>query len=1830
MKNYVFIVTAGFQSDPAMEQALRTRFSLRREEFQKLLGQAKDLKTRLEKEGAHVEELTEMKMKLKFSLESYDKECLRVSEYLNQDEQQEYFKLQLSGEDLLMEFNIITESNKDMVNNKESEVTTKLPKLQLTKFDGDIQKWPEFWAKFESSIHKQNLSKADKLSYLFTSVEGLALEALRGIDITNENYDLAIQILEKRFGDKDLVIDAHYEALNKLEKATENACRITLDTINKHLRILKALGENIEGNFFRNIIYNKFPQNILYELNLLLPKERKLDKIIETLEKIIQAKERSVGVPADPVSNPSTTEALHVKVINRKQFKRKLLEEKEHKGGSKRFKRQCTFCGGDHFDDQCKDFKTSTLRRKKLASKRLCFKCFQSGHIARRCTSRLTCFYCKGNHNRALCNSKGDSKKNFKEDKRAGKSESAPPDKPGNNDASKYGNRDTVLQANATSYLQTATAHLKHDSRKVPLRLLLDCGSQRSYMTESLAKQVNIIPDRHDQLVIYTFGSNMPQERTSPSAEVTLVTKRGIKKQLRVNIVPHITDNVKISQLVPDKKIDIPADDDSLGERIDLLIGNDYYFSFLKNQSIEIQENLHLINTDLGWIVSGQLLETKDNSRELSVVTYCQCHGSDCPYFTEPDLPLRNVDMRFLWSLESIGIVDSPKTTREEEAVNYFNETVIFNNGRYEVKWPWIEYPPALPTNFGLAFGRLKSLLKRADANILKDYQEILEEQLRAGVIELIEPQMIPIYQVSPPVHYLPHHMVHQEGKRGRLVYDASAKVKEERSLNECMYRGPSMLEDLTALLLQFRMGKIGITADVEKAFLQVGLQEHDRDVTRFLWVKNVNEEPSEDNLLHYRFCRVPFGIISSPFLLNATIRYHLSRTNEELLKRIANKCYVDNLVTTVNSYNEAIHLYSQTRKIFEEISMNIRDWVSNDKLFLESIPEEFRAKQCRESKVLGLIWDIENDMLRLKVSMRDDIDFNQGNVTKKDVLRTLARVYDPCGFASPWILPIKLLFQETCISKLKWDTTLPASSQQSWANSLTNLQAIKDIELPRYINNPLHGTECTYEIHSFADASKNAYAAVVYLVARSKDKAATSFLMSKSRITPAEDKDDLKIPRLELLGYLIACRLLKYVVDNLDMEIKRKYLWTDSLIVLAWMKTSKLLPPFVSRRVNEIKEHKDIEMRYVPTQQNPADIATRIDAIKQKMQLWFNGPCFLTKDEIDWPCHHFSDEQTLFSVGEALDIVDGPEMSSKGYEDIEDIIREAQIIESGNDMQDHKHEEIRQIQATFFPDEVAGRLTNLARNLGLFLDDNGILRCKGRMLNTNWSYDMKHPILLPKDCEYTEKIIQKVHEENYHVGVPHTLSLVRRIYWIPQGRAKVQKTLKKCPQCIKHGGGPYKLPPTPALPAERVNFSTPFTYTGMDYFGPVFVQTSTGGKEKRWICLFTCLAVRAVHLEVVKDLTAEEGLMGLKRFIATRGKPTLIVSDNATQFRLMSEILSNRELRWKFIPQLAPWHGGVYERLIGLVKNCLKRTLDKHLLQDGQLLTVIKEVEAVVNTRPLTNVGADMEQILRPADFLSLGRCVELHSPEEFRLEGTSTKVDLLKSWKRGRIILNEFKDMFQGQYLLSLRERYRHHLKQPRSTSDRQPCVGDVVQIKGESKNRNTWRVGKISSLIRGSDGLCRVAKVRVGDQEFTRSVGHLYPLEADSEAQSLGSTPVEERVEGSVQSIEVPFRAESSENLPVEQSPRASEVQVPECDSRLDAPSEVMEVCDNMDPGSLPTTLEETEVDVVDVEPLEELSSEVPKTIEASGSRLRREAAIRAREKIAEWTRHLLTVL
>ena len=454
--------------------------------------------------------------------------------------------------------------------------------------------------------------------------------------------------------------------------------------------------------------------------------------------------------------------------------------------------------------------------------------------------------------------------------------------------------------------------------------------------------------------------------------------------------------------------------------------------------------------------------------------------------------------------------------------------------------------------------------------------------------------------------HYIPHDAVitpDRKTTKVRIVYDASAKARKGcKSLNECLYRGPVILEDLCGLLLPFRTHKVALTADIEKAFLQVGLQPTDRDVTRFLWLKDPTKPLTKDNMQIYRFTRVPFGVISSPFLLGATILHHLEQAGTPTSEKIVKHMYVDNLLTGVNSSKQAKEFYSESKEVFQESSMNLREWGSNSNEFLKSIPEQDRVKETI-TKVLGILWNTVTDQLAVKGSKPTVCS------SKREVLKSIATVFNPLGFFTPATLQGKLFLQELWASEKEWDEKLEDEMLHKCMKLQKENECISMVTIPRFIGN----SNC--QLLCFCDASAKAYASVIYF----SSDAGVNLLFSKARVAP---KKKLGIPRLELLAVLIGVRMLNFVQEQLQLPVEKKFLWTDNQCVLHWIMSKKPLTTFVQNRVKEITEKKDISFRYVITSQNPADLASRGVSAQDldKCEFWWHGPKWLQDSEKTWP----------------------------------------------------------------------------------------------------------------------------------------------------------------------------------------------------------------------------------------------------------------------------------------------------------------------------------------------------------------------------------------------------------------------------------------------------------------------------------------------------------------------------------------------------------------------------------------------------------------------------------
>ena len=362
------------------------------------------------------------------------------------------------------------------------------------------------------------------------------------------------------------------------------------------------------------------------------------------------------------------------------------------------------------------------------------------------------------------------------------------------------------------------------------------------------------------------------------------------------------------------------ADDGSTtAKSIDLLIGADFYWNIVGSKiKRDDHTGLAAISSKLGWLISGPV---KSNTESCSVnVTSTHVFKIECQASPQHD---PNEQVSEFWRLDLIGINEEEPSVYDEK----FNDCVSFKNSRYEVLLPFKENHPKSP-NFSLSVKRLKSLKHRLTKSptLYNQYSEVIKEQLQLGIIEVVpEEEETDVGHVT----YLPHREVVREDKMStkvRVVFDASAKGSNGVSLNDCLYKGDCLVPLLYDLLLKFRANSIALTADIEKAYLQISVLPEHRDFLRFLWF--MSDDVNETEIKKFRFCRVIFGATCSQSLLTATVNNHgrkYERVDPEFARKVKDHFYVDDLNTGVKTSEEGLTLYKNMKSRFMEGNFNLR-----------------------------------------------------------------------------------------------------------------------------------------------------------------------------------------------------------------------------------------------------------------------------------------------------------------------------------------------------------------------------------------------------------------------------------------------------------------------------------------------------------------------------------------------------------------------------------------------------------------------------------------------------------------------------------------------------------------------------------------------------------------------------------------------------------------------------------------------------------------------------------------------------------------------------------------
>ncbi|XP_066585086.1 uncharacterized protein [Prorops nasuta] len=1245
-------------------------------------------------------------------------------------------------------------------------------------------------------------------------------------------------------------------------------------------------------------------------------------------------------------------------------------------------------------------------------------------------------------------------------------------------------------------------------------RALLDTGASNNFISENMVKRLGsqINPcvktiTTIDGMKTITRGSVQIMMKSCYSDFCTTLT---------CLIMPKVAEFVPC-QIFQREGFQIPrnlqlADPDfHLPRAIDLLLGSGKTLSMLAIGQITLTSGgveLCLQKTRLGWIIAGGISDSLANEQA--------CHLAR----------LENTMNKF-WEIEEVTLTKG-LSKEESECEAHFKETVTrHESGRYIVRLPFRTRREIFVGSKENAAKRYAVLENRFSKNdTLKEaYTKTFKEYLELEHMSLID-------DADDGGYYMPHHAVVKEAScttKLRVVFDASAKDQEGISLNDLLKIGPTIQNRLVSHLTRFRMHRYIITADIEKMYRQILVHQEDRRFQRVLW-------RHEGIVRTFQLNTLTFGVSSSPYLAIRTIQRLAEDERADFPKAaeiLKNHLYVDDLLTGANTIEEAREIRNDIISLLSRGGFRIRQWASNDPRIINDLPAEsvhahFIINIDTTLKTLGITWNADTDEI-CYIPKRIQICKTP---TKRIILSELAKVFDPLGLLGPIIFYLKWLMQNIWRQKINWDESLPQGIYTDWLNFVRQWEIMGTISFDRNLLIP----NCkNIQLHGFCDASSRGYGACLYIRSQGQDgNIATHLLGAKSRVAPIKPTT---IPRLELCGATLLAQLYNEVSKTIDKRMFESCtFWCDSTIVLCWLNTPPhKLKTYVANRVMNTKQLSEgHEWRHINSKENPADAISRgqlpIDFANNK--LWRHGPNWLSSSEKSWPKTKYNvtmipelKEETCFSnCTNDFDVFTRFSSYAKTTRIVAYCLRVCKsnkyrgplCIDELNEAEEHI---IKLLQGIHFSDVIVSlnkpRNTSPQKfaNLSPFQDDRGVLRVGGRIHKSNLSFGQKHPILMPKQ-HLTTCITRESHCRLLHAGVQTTLYDIRQKYWISNGRNYVRKVIRSCMRCFRFRTNTvnYKMG---NLPASRVSVGPPFTHTGIDFCGPFFIKEKKFRNRNRikvYVCVFICMSVKAVHLEVVTEMTADAFLAALSRFSSRRGLPAHIYSDNGTNFvgannkikeiydfldldenkqKFMSYALSN-QFTWHFIPPASPHFGGLWESTVRVFKHHLQRVVGDILFTLEEFNTFVVEIEGVLNSRPIMPISTDPNDIqaLSPSHYL-IGK--SLTSVPEKNL--SSVPDNRLSVWQHITKVRQDFWKRWSLEYLNELQIRNKWQRNSPNIK------IGTLVLIKNKAMPCSQWAMGRIIETHAGEDNIVRVVTIRTLNGNIRRTIKYICPLPDDA---------------------------------------------------------------------------------------------------------------------------------
>ncbi|XP_051153762.1 uncharacterized protein LOC127277018, partial [Leptopilina boulardi] len=1501
----------------------------------------------------------------------------------------------------------LASSRSNIIENENSHngIRYPLPKLDLPTFSGGYEEWLGFKDLFQAIIHKDNnIPKVQKFRYLKSYLRESASRIIENIEISEANYEVAWGLLEERYNNKRVIIQNHMTALLELtipNKDSASGLRNLLDTILRHIRALKMLGEPTES----------WDTPLVCFLVLKLDRESRKEwersvkgSEMPRLENLTNfLRERCQILEA---LNPETNDNKNkmTSSINKNSFIEKKNNGKTLLNTQSSFK--CILCNQDHMIHNCSDFlKLNISDRYQIVKKKgLCFNCLRGNHLINECKSR-NCNLCHKRHHTLLHTQSNQNSNVEIVNHNQGKS--------------------MHLSDSSKVLLSTAIVNLV-DSKgnRINCRILLDSGSQPNIMTDKFAKILNL-KRRKLRSAIEVLNSNevnsgdwvetkMESQVSNYAVDVSFLILPNITGELPAN--PINKNQLKIPSYIKlaDPQFHQPA-------TVDALIGAELFYEILGYNKIPLAvPHTSLLSTKVGWIVIGKLGEiTKTQKITCNLI--------------RDDL---SVQLEKFWKIEE-GEQKKFLSLEEKSCEEHFvNNVTRDNKGKYIVRLPFNENKNNLGNSYEIARKRFFMLERKLskDPKLKQKYTNFMEEYEHLN-------HMKQIIADKSEGYYLPHQAVLKmidNISKFRVVFDASCQTDTGLSLNDTLMTGPTIQDNIVALMLRFRQHVIALSGDIEKMYRQFFIHPQDRKFQKILWRYNENEP-----IRTYELNTVTYGTSAAPFL---AIRCLKELANNEgrafpiAAEVLKNDFYVDDCLTGADTVSEVQQIKEGLIELTTKAGLRICKWRSNHQEIAQNSgdSEVLTNDVDQSSKTLGVMWNSQKDTLHFNVQPTLD----QKPTTKRIMLSQIGKMlYDPLGLMSPVTVVAKIKMQELWKTNNSWDDPIPTKLLVEFEQFQGQLGELSNWEIERAVRSqPSDETQ----IHGFADASQKAYGACVYIRCSNEGKHRTILLCAKSKVAPLKT---VTLPRLELCAAVLLSKLIITVKNAIKFNVNAIHLWSDSTIVLNWIASSPHeFSTFIANRIAEIQTLTRPECwKHVISQDNPADFVSRgqMPAEFVSNKLWKNGPTWLELSEENWPSHHFIQTElperkksvalTIKNVKTSINL--WSRFSSlrklihvvayclriaeraRGKTKFSEILTPAEIQSAFNRIvslvqMEEFYNEINQLSKN----ECLSSRSKILRLNPVMHEE--ILRVGGRIKRAELPYDQRHPMLLPKNHPVTELIIRDIHEQNMHAGNNATLYALRMKFWPIDGRLAVRKVINKCVKCFR------------AQPKE--------------------VSYQMGNLP----------AVRVTATRVFENTGARNELSDLYRLLNTD-----------EHNKIISRKLADQNIEWYFSPPRTPHFGGIWEAAVKSLKHHLRRTIGETLLTFEELGTYMCEIEAIVNSRPLTPMTMDPNDVsvLTPGHFL-IGEPLTTIPAWDY----TQTPVNRLSRWECLQKMKRDLWKRWSREYLNELNVRSKWHSGSPEVIKE-----GTLVILRDDNLPPLRWSLGRVSQIYPGDDGVIRVVK-------------------------------------------------------------------------------------------------------------------------------------------------------